>query len=174
MVEREYAVLHSLNCGGVPKPIEFVRSRGQCCIVFEDQGQRPLNSQTPNLLALSLTQFFDLAISLCTIVGELHHDEVIHRQIQPRHIFQHPETGEVTLFGFEFATTGNHESFAAPAIPLAADLLPYTSPDLTGRMNRNADYRTDFYSLGMTFYELLTGRLPVTSSDPPDIVHWQL
>jgi predicted ATPase/transcriptional regulator with GAF, ATPase, and Fis domain len=174
LLEREYALLHSLNCAGVPKPIEFVRRRGQCCIVLEDQGQRPLTSQTPNLLALSLTQFFDLAISLCTIVSELHHHEVIHRQIQPRHVFQHPETGEVTLFGFEFATTGDRESFGAPAIPLLADLLSYCSPELTGRMNRNADYRTDFYSLGMTFYELLTGRLPVSSSDPLEIVNWQL
>ena len=99
VLEREYTLLHSLNCPGIPKPIEFIRRRGQCCIVFEDPGQRPLISQAPNALALSLTQFFDLAISLCTIVGELHHHEVIHRQIQPRHIFQHPETGEVTLFG---------------------------------------------------------------------------
>src|SRR5258708_40265700 len=99
---------------------------------------------------------------------------MFNHNIHPRHIFQHPETGEVTLFGFEFATTGNHESFAAPAIPLAADLLPYTSPELTGRMNRNADYRTDFYSLGMSFYELLAGQLPVSSSDPLEIVHWQL
>ena len=174
LLEREYTLLHSLNCPGIPKPIEFIRRRGQCCIVFEDPGQRPLISQAPNALALSLTQFFDLAISLCTIVGELHHHEVIHRQIQPRHIFQHPETGEVTLFGFEFATTGNRESFGAPTIPLVADLLPYASPELTGRMSGNADYRTDFYSLGMTFYELLTGRLPVSSSDPLEIVHWQL
>src|SRR5258708_14135085 len=99
---------------------------------------------------------------------------MFNHNIHPRHIFQHPESGEVTPLWFEFATTGNHESFAAPAIPLAADLLPYTSPELTGRMNRNADYRTDFYSLGMTFYELLAGQLPVSSSDPLEIVHWQL
>src|SRR5258708_3705667 len=160
LLEREYALLHSLNCAGVPKPIEFVRRRGQCCIVFEDQGQRPLTSQTPNLLALSLTQFFDLAISLCTIVGELHHDEVIHRQIQPRHIFQHPETGEVTLFGFEFATTGNHESFPPPPIPPPAHLPPHPSPTLTGRINRNADYQTNSYSLAMTSYEFLPAHLP--------------
>jgi predicted ATPase len=133
-----------------------------------------LTSQEPSALALSLTQFFDLAISLCTIVGELHHHEVIHHQIRPRHIFLQPETGEVTLFGLEFATTGNRESFGAPAIPLEADLLPYASPEVTGRMNQMPDYRTDFYSLGMTFYELLTGRLPVSSSDPLEIVHWQL
>src|SRR5260370_41891155 len=107
------------------------------------------------------------------MVGNWHIKEVCNRKILSRHSFQHAETGEVTLCGFEFATTGNFESFGAPAIPLVADLLPYSSPELTGRMNRNADYRTDFYSLGMTFYELLTGRLPVSSGDPLEIVHWQ-
>jgi predicted ATPase len=174
LLEREYTLLHSLNCPGVPKPIEFIRRRGQCCIVFEDGGHRPLTNQRSGSLALGLTQFLDVAISLCTIVGDLHRREVIHRQIQPRHIFQHPETGEVTLFGFAFATAGNRDSFGALAIPPVVDLLSYASPELTGRTNQNADYRTDFYSLGMTFYELLTGRLPLSSNDPLEIVHWQI
>ena len=38
--------------------------------------------------------------------------------------------------------------------------LAYISPEQTGRMNRGIDYRTDFYSFGVTFYELLTGQLP--------------
>jgi predicted ATPase/transcriptional regulator with GAF, ATPase, and Fis domain len=174
LLEREHTLLHSLDCPGAPKPIEFVRRRGQYCIVFEDRGQRPLTNQRSGGAALSLKQFLDLAISLCTIAGDLHRREVIHRQIQPRHIFQHPETGEVTLFGFAFAAAGKRDSFGAPAIPPVADLLAYASPELTGRMNRQVDYRTDFYSLGMTFYELLTGRLPFSSNDPLEIVHWHI
>jgi len=119
-------------------------------------------------------QFLDLAISLCMIVDELHRRDVTHRQIQPRQIFQHPENGEITLFCFAFATTGDPDDFGAPTIPPIADLLAYASPELTGRMNRAVDYRTDFYSLGMTFYELLTGRLPFSSDDALEIVHWHI
>ncbi len=43
--------------------------------------------------------------------------------------------------------------------------LAYLSPEQTGRMNRAVDYRTDFYSLGVTFYELLTGALPFQARD---------
>jgi len=49
--------------------------------------------------------------------------------------------------------------------------LAYISPEQTGRMNRSLDYRTDLYSLGVTFYELLTGQLPFNSDSPMELVH---
>ncbi len=49
--------------------------------------------------------------------------------------------------------------------------LAYLSPEQTGRMNRMLDYRTDFYSLGVTFYELLTGQLPFPTQDILELVH---
>jgi len=49
--------------------------------------------------------------------------------------------------------------------------LAYMSPEQTGRMNRSLDYRTDFYSLGVTFYELLAQQLPFTAADAMELVH---
>lgn len=49
--------------------------------------------------------------------------------------------------------------------------MAYISPEQTGRMNRAIDYRTDFYSLGATFYELLTGKLPFESTDILELIH---
>jgi serine/threonine protein kinase len=49
--------------------------------------------------------------------------------------------------------------------------LPYISPEQTGRMNRTVDYRTDFYSLGIVFYELLTGKPPFVVEDPLGLIH---
>ena len=131
--EREYTLLRSLNLPGVPRPIDVIRRPGQNCTVFEDYGHRPLMNQRPGGPALDLRQFLDLAISLCTIVGDLHRRGVTHRQIQPCQIFRQPESGELTLFCFAFATTGNPDDFGAPAIPPIADLLAYASPELTGR-----------------------------------------
>src|SRR5207244_2095822 len=52
--------------------------------------------------------------------------------------------------------------------------LSYLSPEQTGRMNRGIDYRTDYYSLGVTFYQMLTGELPFSSKDPMELVHYHI
>ncbi|MGD1909487.1 MAG: AAA family ATPase, partial [Rivularia sp. (in: cyanobacteria)] len=49
--------------------------------------------------------------------------------------------------------------------------LTYMSPEQTGRMNRALDYRTEYYSLSVTFYEMLTGQLPFQSNDPLELIH---
>ena len=45
------------------------------------------------------------------------------------------------------------------------------APEQTGRMNRSIDSRSDLYALGVTLYEMLTGALPFTASDPMEWVH---
>ncbi len=54
---------------------------------------------------------------------------------------------------------------------MIAGTLAYMAPEQTGRMNRSIDSRSDLYSLGVTFYEMLTGALPFTAADPMEWVH---
>jgi predicted ATPase len=82
-----------------------------------------------------------------------------------------PATGETQLTDFSFACRAASESHWLLPQRLSTEALPYISPEQTGRMNRATDHRTDFYSLGVLLYELLTGVRPFRSDDPLEIIH---
>src|SRR4029450_12951073 len=115
-------------------------------------------------------RFLSLALSLASILGEVHYRDVIHKDIKPSNIIREP-SGEARLIDFGAATLQLVEYLDAAPTHLIEGTLAYMSPEQTGRMNRVVDYRTDFYSLGVTFYELLTGQRPFQARDALEWFH---
>ena len=120
---------------------------------------------------LDLVQFFDIALQLVDILDGLHHHHIIHRDIQPDNILINPETGKISLTDFSIASRLPREVQTLRSPNTLEGSLGYLSPEQTGRMNRGIDYRSDLYSLGISFFELLTGQLPFQSKDPMTLVH---
>ncbi|WP_375477221.1 AAA family ATPase [uncultured Nostoc sp.] len=119
----------------------------------------------------SLIEFLHIAIALCNILDILYRDRIIHKDIKPANILINPETKQVKLIDFSIASLLPRETQTLISPNVLEGTLAYISPEQTGRMNRGIDYRTDFYSLGVTFYELLTGKLPFESKDMMELVH---
>ncbi|WP_442944774.1 ATP-binding sensor histidine kinase [Nostoc sp.] len=109
--------------------------------------------------------------AICNILDILYRERIIHKDIKPANILINPETKQVKLIDFSIASLLPRETQTLINPNILEGTLAYISPEQTGRMNRGIDYRTDFYSLGVTFYELLTGELPFTSNDPMELVH---
>ena len=82
-----------------------------------------------------------------------------------------PVTGQCWLRGFGIASRLPRERQSAEPPEFLAGTLAYMAPEQTGRMNRSVDCRSDLYALGVTLYEMLTGSLPFTASDPMEWVH---
>ncbi|MEG3988362.1 AAA family ATPase [Microcoleus sp. S28C3] len=120
---------------------------------------------------LSLREFLQIAIALCNTLDILYRERIIHKDIKPSNILINPETKEIKLIDFSISSLLPRETQTLLNPNGLEGTLAYISPEQTGRMNRGIDYRTDFYSLGITFYELLTGELPFDSNDPMEIVH---
>ncbi len=95
----------------------------------------------------------------------------MHKDINPSNIVLNPATGQVKLIDFGISTVLSRETPAFRNANVLEGTLAYISPEQTGRMNRDLDYRTDFYSFGVTLYELLTGLLPFPSTDALELVH---
>ncbi|HXU37698.1 MAG TPA: sigma 54-interacting transcriptional regulator [Blastocatellia bacterium] len=170
LIEREFQTLRELVIEGVPRVYDLVRYEGRCWLALEDRGGVPLATINATNSG-DLDFFFKTAIQLSAILSRLHRRGIIHRNVNPRSILVNTATGEVQLTDFGFASGVANESHWQPPNQLLSDSLPYVSPEQTGRMNRAVDYRTDFYSLGVTLYELLTGTTPFRSTDPLEIIH---
>lgn len=120
---------------------------------------------------LDLDSFIQLAITITEILGQIHQRHIIHKDVNPANIVLNPSTHQVKIIDFSISTVLSREKPTFRNPHMLEGTLTYMSPEQTGRMNRAMDYRTDFYSLGVTLYEMLTGQLPFTSDDMLELVH---
>ena len=145
--------------------------------IFKDEGYDGWGSTAFGELSVRVTFLIELLSILLQITDILHYlyqNRVIHKDIKPANILINPETKQVKLIDFSIASLLTQEIQEIKNPNCLEGSLPYISPEQTGRMNRGIDYRSDYYSLGVTFYELLTGRLPFTSNEPMELVHCHL
>lgn len=169
LLEHEYALRDDLDPAWAARPVRLVDRNARPMLLLEDPGGEPLE----RLLGrpLEIGQFLHIAVALVAAIGKMHGRGLIHKDLKPANILVDPASGGVWLTGFSIASRLPRER-QAPAPPeVIAGTLAYMAPEQTGRMNRSIDSRSDLYALGITFYEMLTGALPFTASDPMEWFH---
>ncbi|MCJ2543339.1 ATP-binding sensor histidine kinase [Thermostichus vulcanus] len=167
---REYDLLRHLDLPGIAKVYGLEQDQRRLLMVLEDFGGESL-ARLGLAGHLDLEQFLELALSIAEILAEIHAAQVIHKDLNPANILLNPNTGAVKIIDFGISTQLSREILPFQDPKVLEGTLPYLSPEQTGRMNRAVDYRSDFYALGVTFYELLAGHLPFASQDPLELIH---
>ncbi len=168
-LEHEHELKSELNADWAVRPVDLSRHDGRMALVLEDPGGEPLDQLLGR--PMDVTEFLRIAIPLAAAIGQVHIRGLIHKDIKPANILVDAASGGVRLTGFGIASRLPRERQAAAPPEIIAGTLAYMAPEQTGRMNRSIDARSDLYSLGVTFYEMLTGTLPFTAADPMEWVH---
>ncbi|KOR37759.1 MULTISPECIES: protein kinase domain-containing protein [Planktothricoides] len=166
--QQEFEILYNLNIDSVVQAYALKSYQNTLVIVLEDFGGISLSDylQTQHF---TLEQFFPLAIKITETIGEIHGAHVIHKDLNPSNIVWNQATNEIKIIDFGISSRiAEPTNGSKPTATTLEGTIIYMSPEQTGRMNRSVDYRTDFYSLGMTFYEMLTGQLPFQITDLTD------
>ncbi|NVB42144.1 AAA family ATPase [Pseudenhygromyxa sp. WMMC2535] len=172
-VEHELSVLESLDVEGVVRALELRRVGDQLALVLERAPGINLAHFTQGR-PLELERFADIATKITEILVRVHARRVIHRDIKPTNILIDPQTGAVHLADFGISVLLERERRYVHDPEIIAGTLPYISPEQTGRTTHPVDFRSDLYSLGVTFYELLSGRPPFGQREPLELIHAHL
>lgn len=169
-LRRELELTQRATCPGVVEALELSETQGAVTLVFRDFGGTSLESR---LLAgrLPLAEAVDVALAVSNALAAVHERGMVHRDVNPSNIVRNADTGEVRLIDFGLATTLSRQAATATAVGQLTGTLRYLAPEQSGRTEDLVDSRSDLYALGVTLYELLTGRVPFEVSDALGLVH---
>ncbi|ABG52902.1 serine/threonine protein kinase [Trichodesmium erythraeum IMS101] len=169
--KQEYEITRSLNKREqIIIVYDLHRYNNSLVILLEDFGGKSLKLLLPQT-QFTLEEFLTIAIQITKGLAVIHTNNIIHKDINPSNIIYNPQTGQLKIIDFGISTRLSQEFIKVFPPHQLEGTLAYIAPEQTGRMNRGIDYRSDFYALGVTFYELLTNQLPFETNDSIELVH---
>jgi predicted ATPase/signal transduction histidine kinase/CheY-like chemotaxis protein len=161
---QEYDITRRLShLNAVIKVYDIEKYQNTLMMCLEDFGGKSLDSID-----------IPIAIKITEILAQIHQQNIIHKDINPSNIVYNSSSKILKIIDFGISTLLPRQHFSLKKPEVLEGTLAYMSPEQTGRMNRALDYRSDFYSLGVTFYQLFTGRLPFEADDAMELVHCHL
>src|SRR5262245_23003645 len=168
-LEQEFSLKDELSPTWAVRPIALTQQQSRTTLLFEDPEGEPLDQIVRPPMALR--EFLCCAIGLAAALRQVHRQGLIHKEIKPSNVLANAALDHAWLRGFGIASRLTRERQRAEPPEFVAGTLAYMAPEQTGRMNRSIDSRSDLYALGVMLYELLTGTMPFTASDPMEWIH---
>lgn len=169
MLRHEHRILQGIDDPSVPRVLGLVRHDGRLALVLEGSPGRRLDAALREGRP-GLERALAIGAGITRALAAVHRAGVIHRNVKPTNVIIDAGTGAIRLIDFSIAARRG----ALSASETFAGTPAYIAPEQTGLMERGADTRSDLYALGVTLYELLTGRLPFLAADLVELVHAHL
>lgn len=166
----QFEIANNFNNDGIIKMYDLQKLNDKYVIIMEFFEGTPLNEVIIER-KIFLEEFLHIAIKLTDAIGEIHRKNIIHMDITPENILWNKKTKTIKIIDFSISSKLSFESTELISPKVLEGSLSYISPEQTGRMNRVVDYRTDYYSLGITLYELITGKKPFETNDMLELIH---
>ncbi|RTZ99304.1 MAG: serine/threonine-protein kinase PknK, partial [Deltaproteobacteria bacterium] len=168
--QHEYDILQALDGDGIVKAVDLITHEGVPIIIYDDIGAESLDDLMGST-QFSMAEQLEIAIGITSALEQVHNAGYLHKCINPSNILYHKATSRIQLINFELAIELISDQMVSDGSEVTSKTMAYIAPEQTGRLNRSLDYRSDLYSLGVTLYELFSGKVPFESTDPLELIH---
>jgi len=167
---QEFSICSTLDSKSIQKAHDLQVENSFPVLVLDNFDGNTLKSHSVDR-KIQIDEMLSVALKIVKALEDIHSQDIIHRNINPLSILYNNKSGLLKLTDFRIASRLQQEIPAVVTPNIHGSLLPYISPEQSGRMNRLIDFRTDFYSFGITLFELLVGNPPFISHEPLELIH---
>ncbi|MDQ2085078.1 diguanylate cyclase [Herbivorax sp. ANBcel31] len=119
---------------------------------------------------LNINESLDIVLEICEALKKVHASNISHRELRPENILINEDRSKETsikIYNFGISHVREYDLDFSKI----NDMFYYISPEQSGFIKSSIDERSDIYSLGIIFYQLLTSTLPFTGESPSSIIH---
>lgn len=169
-LRREFEMTSSLAAPGAVRPLEVVQSESGLAIVFADDGMVSLD-RLMKRGRLSLAACLTVGARAAEVLAQLHAEGVVHKDIKPSNILVSDDLDRVKITDFGIASRHVSERQHPLSPSRLEGTLAYMAPEQTGRVARGLGPHSDLYAIGVTLYQMLTGKLPFGADDAMELIH---
>ena len=165
-----YDLAREADPRAVVRHLALLRPGSSVALVMEDAGGSALDTLIPEA-GFALSRWLELGAALATALGRLHASGVVHKDVNPHNVIVLPGQAELRLIDLGISVRAERSGGDAAPAGAIEGTLAYMSPEQCGRIASPVDQRADLYSLGVTLFQMATGRLPFVFDSPADLAH---